>query len=118
MSDLKSKSKTHTESTFVAFMKFLLRRLLILAGTLLATALVSMFVFSQCGKSINWKIINYKLSHAHEIDVMDDILAYYFPTLVVLSIIGNVLFIMALNWFLRGIKEGYILVGQGGAIKD
>jgi type IV secretory pathway VirB6-like protein len=116
MSD--STSKKEKESSFLlAVVKYILRKIILFTFISLVIMLFSTVVFEKCGQPINWEGVYYNLCYPDEISLTHDILAHVFPILATISFLLNLVFMTSVLWFFRGIKEGYILVGQGGAVK-
>jgi hypothetical protein len=91
----------------------------ILIGFLKTTLIISIvfFVFWMEECPINIVGIGDKLSKPHQIDLMEDILAYWWPFIVSISLYLNIIFINKVLWFFKNLNNGRIRWG-GKAAND
>jgi hypothetical protein len=112
-----TKNKNQGSSFLVGVIKYILRLIIIFITAIAMFIAFASYVFVKCGYSVNWTEVWYKLNYPDEISFTHDILHHAFPTMVSISLVLNVGFLMFIIWFKRGITQGYILLGQGGAVK-
>jgi hypothetical protein len=72
---------------------------------------IFLFVFWMEDSTFAPKLVWYKLTHPHEIDLFNDLLCFWWPVLITASIYFNIFGINAILWFYKSLNNGRIRWG-------